>query len=246
MSRKGRKKNNNRTRRSQPRRPPAPPPNEASSRVLEKPTRGSLLKEWGGTIGLLIAVLTLGISVGHLYTKLNAVEQDRDRLQARENGWKFSEPLYRQIPGDVDFVARKMRVDKKQGAQLSVAGPKKGDLYTIIISNLTSRETDSEGNQQYIVRFTVQGFIDNNEIKGGLSEPILMSPNNLAGPVEAIGYKFYIFVDKVDIDYVNLTFARRKTDTTIKFSYVTMPLGRFNITDDTEPEAIMTASPDSP
>lgn len=61
------------------------------------------------------------------------------------------------IPGDVDFVARKMRVDKKQGAQLIVTGPKKGDLYIIIMSNLIRRETDEDGIQAPFGQFVMEG-----------------------------------------------------------------------------------------
>jgi hypothetical protein len=146
-------------------------------------------------------------------------------------------------------MARKMRVDKKQGAQLIVTGPKKSDLYTIIISNLTPRGTDSEGNQQYVVQFTVQGTIETNIIKGGISNPIPMSPNTLADPIQAADYVFYIFVDKVDIDYVYLTVARRpavfKNRERIKISNNLTSFGAIVIEGET-PDPIMTASPSSP
>ncbi len=63
-------------------------------------------------------------------------QNENERLRDRMARWRFSEPLYKRLPGDIDFIARGIRVDKKEGAQVSVLGPGQGDRFLLEITSL--------------------------------------------------------------------------------------------------------------
>ena len=141
---------------------------------------------------------------------LEIITKERNDIDKKLKGWEFSERLYRQIPGDIDFLARRLQVDKRQGAEMFVAGPTQGDQYIIVLSQLTPDKKDMHGNQKYSVTFAIRGLLDTNKITGGTSDPIPMLRNTLTDPIKIYGYEFYIYVDDVQVDYVYLSIGRRK------------------------------------
>jgi hypothetical protein len=158
---------------------------------------------------------------------LSGQSQENQRLREQMSRWRFSEQLYRRLPGDVDFVARGLRVDKKQGGEVQVLGPGEGDRFSVQVSQLQPLPTETAKPQQYSIEFTVQGSVGFNLMRGGTSGPMRVEPQALSRPINAGKYDFLIFVDKVDIDSVYLTVARRPTGLPIEFSVI--PFGILNI-----------------
>ena len=169
---------------------------------------------------------------------------DRAKLEAQLSGYKFSEPLYRRIPGDIDFLARGFRVDKAAGAEAMVIGPKQGDNISIRMSGLQPAGIDEAGNQKYQSQFEVSGVLGSNVLKGSFAPPVPIAPNSLAGPLNAGVFEFFVFVERVDVDYVYLTIARRPLNLpNIKIQGAQIPLGLLRIAGQ-RPDPILLPTPD--
>src|SRR5437899_3336129 len=101
--------------------------------------------------------LILGSVLGPYAT---GVYRENDYRRDEMRRWRFSEPLYRRVPGDVDFIARGLRVDKKQGAGVSTLGPGDGDRFTVELSNLQPVPGSTAEQSRYMVQFAVNGSVD--------------------------------------------------------------------------------------
>src|SRR6266571_2521788 len=155
---------------------------------------------------------------------------ENERLRDRMARWRFSEPLYKRLPGDIDFIGRGIRVDKKEGAQVSVLGPGVGDRFLLEVTSLLPAPSEFPNEQQYTVEFRVTGSVNWNMITPGTSGPILIRPQSLAGPFNAGSHEFYLFVERVEVDAVYLTVARRPLNMpNINISLAQIPFGIFNI-----------------
>ncbi len=190
---------------------------------------------WGWCIGLIGATFYLGITAGRsqLYEEMKTLWKpvgtvNTGRLHSksgaptsevsREPSRLLDEPEIvglsrngrQMLPPDVDFVAHGLRIDKEQGQSLHVSGPQPGDDFTIKILNLQADAAADSDYQKYKLFFTVSGRVGRIEI-APLSVP--------AGPLAAevgerltvpVGdYQFLLDVEKVEVDYVFLTVARR-------------------------------------
>ena len=169
---------------------------------------------------------------------------ENERLHDQIRKWRFSEALYKKLPGDIDFIARGIRVDKKEGAQMSVLGPGPGDRFLLQVTSLTPTTQQFPKPQEYVVEFAVTGSVNMNMITPGTSGPILVRPQNLAGPFNAGSHEFYLFVERVQVDYVYLTVARRPLNMpNIIMELVRIPFGIMNI-GGKRPEPILLESPE--
>jgi hypothetical protein len=191
---------------------------------------------------LVLAALAGGI-VGPWVTGVN---RDNDRLRQQQAAWQFSEQLYRQLPGDVDFITRGLRVNKVQGGQVRVLGPAEGDDFLIAISQLKHVATSPGAPSQYSVQFVVSGRMDGSIIRPSETPPVPIVRGTLVGPMNAVSYEFYLYFDDVRIDDVLLTVARRRLGIAgLKLEHFNVPFDSIRISGP-RPKAIVTASPNGP
>lgn len=165
-----------------------------------------------GVVSALISSVISGLFIvvaAMISSKAYSLSRENDHMRARIDGWKFSEQLYKQLPGDTDLVERGIKVDKKQGAELSVLGPMTSDRFLAVITSLQPKTHPPETDQEYEVRFTVSGNINYIEIVPSLSDPLPVRAGAMIGPINAGTHEFYLSVDRVAIDAVYLTIARR-------------------------------------
>jgi hypothetical protein len=169
--------------------------------------------------------------------------RDRDELKTKYEGWRFSEPLYKQIPGDIDFLARGFRADKKVGGQMTIRGPRPDDKLVIEVSKLEANPKSAPDRQIYQIWFNVFGQIGGNEITSFPVGPVPAKANHLVGPMKAWIYEFYLLVEKIEVDYVFLTVARRAIKTGNTFTGSVGPLGSFHAGNQQRPGPILVDSP---
>ena len=106
-------------------------------------------------------------------------------------------------------------------------GPAAGDRFTVQVSQLQPKIDDRGDRQRYSIQFTVQGAVGSNWIRGGTSGPMQVEAQALSQPINAGQYEFFIFIDRVDVDYVYLSVARRSTEFPINWSVI--PFGVLDI-----------------
>ncbi len=95
-----------------------------------------------------------------------------------------------------------------------------------------------------MVEFAATGSVNWNMITPGTSGPILIRPQGLAGPFNAGSHEFYLFVDRVEVDFVYLTVARRPLNMpNITMSLVRIPFGIINL-GGKRPDPILLSRPD--
>jgi hypothetical protein len=152
-------------------------------------------------------VFLVGASI--LGILFSGVIHQRDQLLEERKSWHFSEELFRNLPGDIDFLARHLRVDKKHGESVSVHGPRLGDELKVKASHLQSALSQGQG-PSYQVLFTVSGRIAGTEM---IPSPMPIGPmgaemGERLGPVAVGRYELFIYVERVEIDSAFITVAR--------------------------------------
>jgi len=169
---------------------------------------------------------------------------ERDQLRAKLDGWRFSEPLYRAIPGDVDFIARGLRVDKRKGGGMHIVGPQPDDDFIVQLSTLRVDPKSTADHKKYQLGFTVLGSVGGSSIVPYSLGPVPAEVGQLFGPVSAGIYEFYLFVERVEVDYVFLTVARRRLAGTSSWViHAEVPLGRAIFRGGPPPGPILVESP---
>ena len=209
---------------------------EQPSVTGNSPVKGKILRGLFGVLkavpsgitmtALGISITAVGIIIGVLLFCLSGLKGDRDQLKKELNGWRFSEPLYRVIPGDADFLVRGLRADKKKGGAVRTVGPAPNDNFVVEVSSLQPDPKSPPDHQTYQLFFTVSGSVGGNYITPSSVGPVAAEPDQLAGPVNAGSYEFYLFVEKIEVDYVFLSLARRRiTAPSFKIGHSVLPFG---------------------
>lgn len=169
---------------------------------------------------------------------------ERDQLRAKLDGWRFSERLYRVIPGDVDFIARGLRVDKRKGGGMHIVGPQPDDNFIVQLSSLGVDPKSTADHKKYQLGFTVLGSVAGSSIMPYSVGPVPAEVGQLVGPVNAGSYEFYLFVEKVEVDYVFLTVARRRVRGDSSWViHAEVPFGAPIIFEGPRPDPILVKSP---
>lgn len=178
-----------------------------------------------GVFAVIVAFIGAGAAV--MGTWWRNAARERDQLKAKLDGWQFSESLYRVIPGDVDFIARGLRVDKGKGRGMHIVGPQPDDDFMVQLSTLRVDPKSTADHKKYQVGFTVLGTVGGSSMAPSPVGPVPVEAGQLFGPVSAGIYEFYLFVEKVEVDYVFLTVARRRlTGTSSWVMHAEVPFGR--------------------
>lgn len=138
-----------------------------------------------------------GFGVGVWFANRNADEE----VEARLRTWEFASPLYEKVPGDIDFVARGLRVGRREGGSTEVHLPN-GDHFNLRVSAVRKVATGHE------IAFSLIGDMGTNRIiSNEMRIPVVR--HSLQGPVSVGSHEFFVFIDDVGIDHVVVSVVRR-------------------------------------
>jgi hypothetical protein len=169
------------------------------------------------------------------------LEEENARLHDTVARWKFSAPLFKAIPGDSDFILRGVRVDKRSGAARLVMDPLTGDSYSIQISNL-SRAPDGS----YRVQFSVAGEVAKNRVTSGTAPEVEVRREVRAGPINAGSVDFFLFIEDVQVDYIQVAIARSPSQLSrsgLRIEGGNIPFGAIGVFGFEEPSPILQSAP---
>ncbi|MGQ0636505.1 MAG: hypothetical protein ACT4QC_17975 [Planctomycetaceae bacterium] len=151
-------------------------------------------------------------------------------------GWDMTEPLYKTMACDTDFLVRGVDIAREVGRSVRVVGPKLGDDFTLNVSNYAP--TASGGHS---ISFDLAGILDSNVFRPSVNVPeIMVQRQAKAGPFQAGVHQFFVYIDDVRLDQLTVSVSRRKmttTNTRIKNSVV--ELNTFRFPDEPLPEPVL-------
>lgn len=173
-------------------------------------------------VGLVGLILILAFAYYHDFSGFRSEQED---LQRQLSAFNFKVPFYEKVPKDVDLIVHNLRIDKKEGSRIQINGPPKEDRFTVEVSNLQAKGLDKDGNQQYMVIFSVMGSLASNLIPKTPGKEAHIKIHSLYGPINATMYEFYLFIDDIDIDYIYVSVARRKIGRNISITNSAISFG---------------------
>lgn len=117
--------------------------------------------------------------------------------------WEFSEPLYEQLPGDFDFIARHLWVSNSNGHAAVLVGPSEGDEIHVSIGGWMKSRGD------YLIPFELNGKVAGEEFPTRLGV-VKAERHTLSEPVFVHGWEVYLYVEDVKPDQIIVSVIRRK------------------------------------
>lgn len=129
-----------------------------------------------------------------------------DNARERLDGYEFSVPLFSKLPGDVDFLARGIKIDLKHGAAFRVLGPQEDDDFHVRISQILPLDLK---NDSHAISFVIDGTLRGNRFLTPPSKPIPVERGAMVGPIQRMDVEFYICIEDVDLMSINVAVARR-------------------------------------
>ena len=187
--------------------------------------RGAWRREWNEL--LLVSSLVLVVCSGGFF--LSGVvfratrDIERELVNARDSVKELplASDFYRHIPGTADLMVRNIRVDTK-GATPPIFFQDGQHKYVLRLTEM--KPADNADVMEST--FGIGGFVGTNEITGWAREPIKIRQGEVAGPINVLDEKFYIFVDREYAaagGYADVSIARRRGEQAHTISHSIFP-----------------------